>query len=168
MLHATVDFDLAHEMVFHPQAVSKALENLKAGKDILVDVEMVRAGINKRLLSPLGGHIYGHIADEDIFQLSAATGRPRAELAVEKGLQKDIGLIVVGNAPTALIRAVDLLKESPRQDIVVIGVPVGLVKAFEAKVYLALQDIPFITNLGPKGGSTVAVALVNALLGLCA
>ncbi len=168
LLHATVDFDLAHEMVFHPQAVSKALQNLKAGKDLLVDVEMVRAGINKRLLSSLGGHIHCHIADEDIFQLSAETGRPRAELAVEKGLKKDIGLIVVGNAPTALIRAIELLKQEPyAQDVVIIGVPVGMVKAFEAKLYLALQDIPFITNLGPKGGSTVAVALVNALLGLC-
>jgi len=167
LLHATVDFTLPEELIFHPQAVEQALSNLRQGLDILTDVEMVRAGINKRKLATLGGKVHCYIADEEVFHLSRKTGRPRAEIAIEKGLKENIGLIVIGNAPTALIRAIDLLKAHPfREKIVIIGVPVGLVKAFEAKVYLALQEFPFITNLSPKGGSAMAVALVNALLGL--
>ncbi len=167
LLHATVDFTLPEELIFHPQAVEQALFNLRQGLDILTDVEMVRAGINKRKLATLGGRVHCYIADEEVFRLSRKTGRPRAEIAIEKGLKEEVGLVVIGNAPTALIRTIDLLKTHPsRGKIVVIGVPVGLVKAFEAKVYLALQEFPFITNLGPKGGSAMAVALVNALFGL--
>jgi precorrin-8X/cobalt-precorrin-8 methylmutase len=80
----------------------------------------------------------------------------------------NIGIIAIGNAPTALLKAIELLNSPvPRfsdSPILVVGVPVGFVKAVESKALLAAQQFPFITALGRKGGTPVAVAIVNALL----
>ncbi len=79
----------------------------------------------------------------------------------------NVGIIAIGNAPTALIKAIDIFSTSspvaPHRPLV-IGVPVGFVKAAESKARLASQTFPFITALGRKGGTPVAVAIVNALL----
>jgi precorrin-8X/cobalt-precorrin-8 methylmutase len=81
----------------------------------------------------------------------------------------NIGIVAIGNAPTALLKTVELLSgkgvlPNVPANVLVVGVPVGFVKALESKSLLAAQDFPFITNISRKGGSTVAVAIVNALL----
>ena len=87
-----------------------------------------------------------------------------------KGLAEDIGIIAIGNAPTALLKTIELLNDARYSSLVtdhgllVVGVPVGFVKALESKALLAAQNFPFITNLSRKGGTPVAVAIVNALL----
>ncbi len=172
VIHATADFEFKNTLTFHPNAVAQGLKAIKAGKDILTDVEMVRTGINKRLLSQWGGKVICSI------QNTAAQGagdqgtenKTRAEIGIEKALQENgnIGIIAIGNAPTALIRTIDLLANSELRtrnaELLVIGVPVGFVKAVESKALLAEQKHPFITALGRKGGTPVAVAIVNALL----
>ena len=172
VIHATADFEFKNTLTFHPDAVAQGLKAIKAGKDILTDVEMVRTGINKRLLSQWGGKVICSI------QNTAAQGagdqgtgnKTRAEIGIEKALQENgnIGIIAIGNAPTALIRTIDLLANSELRtrnaELLVIGVPVGFVKAVESKALLAEQKFPFITALGRKGGTPVAVAIVNALL----
>ncbi|RMG67467.1 MAG: precorrin-8X methylmutase, partial [Nitrospirae bacterium] len=77
---------------------------------------------------------------------------------------EDIGIVAVGNAPTALLKVMELIDEGRFRPELVIGVPVGFVSASESKDALFRKDYPFITCLGTKGGSPVAVAIVNALL----
>lgn len=178
VIHATADFDFKNTLTFHPDAVAQGLAAIKAGKNILTDVEMVKTGINKKWLSQWGGSVICRIqSTEDGAQ--STDKRTRAEIGIEKALRENnnIGIIAIGNAPTALIKTIDLLTNSEppigsfegrlrtrNSELLVIGVPVGFVKAVESKALLAVQQFPFITALGRKGGTPVAVAIVNALL----
>jgi precorrin-8X/cobalt-precorrin-8 methylmutase len=170
VIHSTADFEFKESLVFHTESVEKGIAAIKAGKDILTDVEMVKTGINKRLLEKWGGKVQcGIQGEKDSGQ--RAENRTRSEAGIEEVLKKNnnIGIIAIGNAPTALLKTIDILNHTDygsriTDHVLVIGVPVGFVKALESKSLLAKQDFPFITNLSRKGGSTVAVAIVNALL----
>ncbi|MEW5745558.1 MAG: precorrin-8X methylmutase [Nitrospirota bacterium] len=183
IIHATADFEFKKSLVFHKDAVACGLTALREGKDILTDVEMVKTGINKKRLARWGGRVICAISDEEVRRRSEETGATRAEIAIEKGLgEHNVGIIAIGNAPTALLKTVELLTNgswgmghgarNDNQDMalapcplpLVIGVPVGFVNAFESKALLAAQQFPFITTLSRKGGTPVAVAAVNALL----
>lgn len=168
VVHATGDFEFIRSLVFHPLSVQHALNMIKAGKDILTDIEMVKTGINKRLLERFGIRaICGLRIYNDLKKSHHET---RSETAIERALKENsnIGIIAVGNAPTALLKVIEIFsdnKDRPTSDIpLVIGVPVGFVKALESKTLLSMQPYPFITNLSKKGGTPVAVAIVNALL----
>ncbi len=166
VIHSTADFDFKNTLTFHPDAVRKGIEAIRAGKDILADVEMVKAGINKRLLRKWGGSAICSIADREVVKKSKETGMTRAQISMEKGLSENVGIVAIGNAPTALLRVIELLTNTHARKLspVVVGVPVGFVKALESKALLSVQTFPFITNLSRKGGTPVAVAIVNALL----
>jgi len=165
VIHATADFDFRSSLLFHPDAISTGIAAIKAGKDILTDIEMIKTGITKRWIEPFGGKVICNINDEDVINSSKVCGRTRAEIAVEKALKhnSNIGIIAIGNAPTALLKVIEIYASLPFRPLVV-GVPVGFVKAAESKTLLASQQFPFITNIGRKGGTPVAVAIVNALL----
>lgn len=171
VIHATADFEFKNTLLFHPEAIKTGIEAIRSGKDILTDVEMVRTGIIKRLLEAHGGNVICNINDEDVRVLSKDIGKTRSEIAIEKALKENnnIGIIAIGNAPTALLKVIEILGSKSeisniKSKILVVGVPVGFVKALESKVLLSSQDFPFITNLSRKGGTPVAVAIVNALL----
>lgn len=168
VIHATADFDFKQTLTFHKDAVAAGIKAIRAGKNILTDVEMVKTGISKKRLERWGGNVICSISDDDVAQLSETTGKTRAEIAIEKGLDENVGIIAIGNAPTALLKAVELLSSPIHRFAasppLVVGVPVGFVKAFESKALLASQSFPFITTLSRKGGTPVAVAIVNALL----
>jgi len=178
VIHATADFDFKDTLTFHPNAVAAGLAAIKAGKDILTDVEMVRTGINKKWMLPWGGKVLCSIqntgaqggAEEGTTGTGQGSGsKTRAEIGIETALteNRNIGIIAIGNAPTALLKVVELFKSDAfagRPLPLVVGVPVGFVKAVESKALLAEQTFPFITALGRKGGTPVAVAIVNALL----
>lgn len=170
VIHTTADFEFKGSLVFHPDAVRAGIEAIKSGKDILTDVEMVRTGINKKLLEKWGGKVVCKIQNTE-HRAQNTDNKTRAELGIEAILKdnSNIGIIAIGNAPTALLKTIELLNSSnfplPTSHLpLVVGVPVGFVKALESKALLASQPFPFITNLSRKGGSTVAVAIVNALL----
>ena len=93
-------------------------------------------------------------------------GKTRAEAAIEKTIDEKIGIVAIGNAPTALLKTMELIDEGRFKPELVIGVPVGFVSAGESKEALAKKTYPFITSLGRKGGSPVAVAIVNGILRL--
>lgn len=184
VIHATADFEFKDTLLFHPDAIKTGIDLIRTGKDILTDVEMVKTGIIKRWLEPFGGKVICRINDEDVVRLSKATGKTRSEIAIEKALQEknNIGIIAIGNAPTALLKVIEIfrgftgefvrippcrnssLHQPTHSPVLVIGVPVGFVRALESKMLLATQRFPFITNLSRKGGTPVAVAIVNALL----
>ncbi len=166
VIHATGDFSFAENMRFHPQGIRRAIEAIQAGKDILTDVNMVAAGVSKAMLAQFGGTVRCLVADEEVARLAKEQGKTRSEIAIERGIGH-AGIVAIGNAPTALLKAMDCLAGMPpEQRPVVIGVPVGFVNAAESKGLLAEKEYPFITSLGRKGGSPVAAAIVNALIRL--
>ncbi len=167
VIHATADFEFKKTMVFHPNAISAGINAIKAGRDILTDVEMVKTGINKKLLNEWGGKVICNIQN---FQDKEGEQKTKAERGIEEALinNNNIGIIAIGNAPTALLRVIELFTSpsgaSRGGEPLVIGVPVGFVNAIESKMLLSAQRFPFITNHSRKGGTAVAVAIVNALL----
>ncbi len=168
VIHTTADFEFKNSLVFHPDAVNAGIAAIKAGKDILTDVEMVKTGINKKLLEKWGGKVICKIQGSGV-RGQESGGKTRSEIGIEEALKENnnIGIIAIGNAPTALLKTIEIFNNSSivnPQSSMVVGVPVGFVKAVESKSLLAAQNFPFITNLSRKGGSTVAVAIVNALL----
>ena len=76
------------------------------------------------------------------------------------------GVVVIGNAPTALLEVIKMIREGITKPALVIGIPVGFVSAAESKEELQTVSIPFITNIGRKGGSSCAASIVNALFKL--
>jgi precorrin-8X/cobalt-precorrin-8 methylmutase len=160
VVHATADFSFIDTLVFHPGAVSAGVAAIRAGKDVLTDVEMVRAGINKAALARLGGRVLCHMGEAQ-----PGGGRTRAEAAMELGLMDaGVGIVAIGNAPTALYKCIEMTNSGRARPDLVVGVPVGFVRAAESKALLAAQAFPFISNAGRRGGTPVAVAIVNALI----
>jgi len=164
VIHATGDFDFEDNLRFHPEAVKAGIRALKSGKNILVDVNMVAAGINRRLLERWGGSIISMISE--VGDQAMEEGKTRAEAAIEKAIDEKIGIVAIGNAPTALLKTMELIDEGRFKPDLVIGAPVGFVNAEESKDALSKKPYPFITSLGRKGGSPVAVAIVNGILRL--
>lgn len=165
-IHATGDFSFAGNLRFHPQAVAAGLSTIRAGKNILVDVNMAASGISASLLARFGGRVICRVAEPETASLAKASGTTRSDAAIARSTGDNIGIVAVGNAPTALLKAMELIKQGVFTPDLVIGVPVGFVNAAESKALLAEQSYPYITALGRKGGTPVAVAAINALLRL--
>lgn len=164
IIHASADFELGRSMVFHPEAIKAGLAAIHAGQPVIADVRMVEAGISKPRLTQYGCEVRVHISDPDVVQEARELGVTRAITAVRKACREAPGgIYAIGNAPTALLELIRLIKEGAAKPSLVIGMPVGFVSAAESKDELRRLDIPYITNIGRKGGSTVVVAALNAL-----
>jgi precorrin-8X/cobalt-precorrin-8 methylmutase len=164
IIHASADFELGRSLVFHPRAIEAGIAAILQGKPIIADVRMVEAGIAKERIHKYGGDVRVHISDPDVIEEAKMLGTTRAIVATRKACKEAPGgIYVIGNAPTALLELIRLVKEGAAQPGLVIGMPVGFVSAAESKDELRKLDIPYITNIGRKGGSTVVVAAVNAL-----
>lgn len=167
VIHATGDFSFADTLKFSPTALAAAMTAIKTGKDILTDVNMTATGINRTLLSRWGGRVLCKVADPEVALLAESEGKTRSEVAIEQALLENIGIVAIGNAPTALLKVMELIdKKKITGPDLIIGVPVGFVNAAESKEILAQKEYAHITALGRKGGSPVAAAIVNALLKL--
>lgn len=165
-IHATGDFTFAENMRFHPQAINAGLAAIRAGKNILVDVNMAASGISSTLLARFGGRVICRVAEPETAAMAKANGTTRSDAAMSRSVADNIGIVAVGNAPTALLKVMELIDRGLFSPDLIIGVPVGFVNASESKEILVQQSYPFITALGRKGGTPVAVAAVNALLRL--
>ncbi|MED4604451.1 precorrin-8X methylmutase [Paenibacillus validus] len=164
VIHASADFELGRSLVFHPDAVQAGIQAIRSGKPIVADVQMVQVGISKPRLEKFGGEVRVYISDPDVMQEAKRLNTTRAIIATRKAAREADGAIyAIGNAPTALLELIRLVKEGEARPGLIIGVPVGFVSAAESKEELLKLDVPFITNIGRKGGSPVAVATVNAL-----
>ncbi|MEY8353787.1 precorrin-8X methylmutase [Lachnospiraceae bacterium 54-53] len=166
VIHTTADFEYAENLIFSPHAVTKGLEALKEGTRIITDTNMGKAGINKEALKRAGCRVDCFMADEDVAKLAKLHETTRACASMDKaaGLPGDC-IFAVGNAPTALVRLYELVREGKIRPRLIVGVPVGFVNVVQSKeMIMSLPDIPFIVAKGRKGGSNVAAAIVNALL----
>jgi precorrin-8X/cobalt-precorrin-8 methylmutase len=166
VIHTSADFEYANSLMFSDAAVEKAVAALRSGAFIVTDTNMALSGISKARLAPFGCAITCHVADADVAELAKREGITRSIAAMRKAVSNPANRIfVIGNAPTALFELMRLTAEGTARPALVIGLPVGFVGAEESKITLATADlgIPFITNIGRKGGSNVAAAVVNAL-----
>ena len=165
VIHTTADFDYADNLVFSQHAVSKGIQALKAGCDIVTDTQMARSGINKTVLEKLGGTVHCFMSDPEVAAEAKARGITRAVVSMEHASKLDKPLIfAIGNAPTALMRLRELMDAGEVRPALVIGVPVGFVNVVESKEQIIESSAPHIVARGRKGGSNVAAAIVNALL----
>ena len=168
-IHTSADFDYADRLVFSENVVEKALSALRRGASIVTDTQMAKAGINKKKLAQYGGQVYCFMSDEDVAEAAREKGTTRAAASMDKAAelyQRTPELIfAIGNAPTALVRLYELVREGGLAPELIIGVPVGFVNVVQSKeMILELKDTPYIVARGRKGGSNIAACICNALL----
>lgn len=164
VIHASADFELGKSMLFHPKAMEAGIQAIRSGKKVVADVQMIQSGANKTRIEKYGGELKVYISDPDVMQEAKRLNTTRAIISMRKAIKEaDGGIYAIGNAPTALLELIRLIKEGEAKPGLIIGMPVGFVSAAESKEELAKLDIPFITNIGRKGGSTVTVAALNAI-----
>lgn len=165
VIHTTADFEYADTLNISETAVEMGIEALKAGCNIVTDTRMASVGINKKALGKFGGQVICYMDDEAIAIEAKQKGVTRASLCMEKAAENENNRIyAVGNAPTALIRLYELIKENSISPALVVGVPVGFVNVVESKELIKKLKVPYIISEGRKGGSNVAAAIVNAIL----
>jgi precorrin-8X/cobalt-precorrin-8 methylmutase len=167
VIHATADFDFAgkSKILFHEKAIESAFNAIKNRCTIVTDVDMVLAAINKKSLADLDLKTACYISDSRVAEQARKSGRTRSETAMRYAAKDmDGGIVAIGNAPTALYEVIGMMREGVTKPALVVGIPVGFVSAPESKEELAKMDVPFITNVGRKGGSPAASSIINAIL----
>ncbi len=164
VIHTTADFEYKDLIYIKEGAVEAAKEILKKGTKIYTDTNMALSGINKKALKYLNSTVQCFVSREDVASIAKDRDITRSMAAVELAAEEGIEFFVFGNAPTALYKLMELMKEGKANPKFIIGVPVGFVGAAESKKELEKLDIPFITIKGRKGGSNVAASIVNALM----
>jgi precorrin-8X/cobalt-precorrin-8 methylmutase len=163
MIHACGMVDLAGDVVASPRFGAAAEGALRAGAPILCDVQMVASGVSRSRL-PAGNEVICTLSDPGVPALAAALRTTRTAAALELWRDRLAGaVVVVGNAPTALFRLLELIADGAPRPAAVIGVPVGFIGAAESKEALAASDLEHIIVRGRRGGSAIAAAAVNAL-----
>ncbi|MEJ5347070.1 MAG: precorrin-8X methylmutase [Desulfosoma sp.] len=168
VIHTTGDFEFARLIQFHPQAVTAGCEALRRGATIYADTRMIQVGLSSSRLQWFGNTVVVPSSEAGVPELAESLGITRSAAAFRYLASRLNGAIVaVGNAPTALLETLQLIESEQIRPALVIGVPVGFVQAETSKEALwRCVKVPFITVLGRKGGSPVAVAIVHALLEL--
>jgi precorrin-8X/cobalt-precorrin-8 methylmutase len=169
VIHATADFEFLDLMCFSPGATRAGVEALEAGCPIVVDMSMISTGANSERLAARGCTVHSFISDDDVIASAKAHNSTRAIEAMRKAHALGVldgAIAAVGNAPTALLALRDLVRDHGARPALVIGVPVGFVSAAESKEATLGLGVPHIVARGRKGGSVVAIAILQALLAL--
>lgn len=167
IIHATADFDFQDIIRFHPDALGEGIAAFRRNAPITVDVRMVAVGVSRSILATLGDSLICEIGNPDVATMAKDLGITRSAAAMRYSTEYlNGGIVAIGNAPTALFEVLRLIEEEGIRPALLIGVPVGFVNTVESKAALLQVDVPYITTVGRKGGSTVAVAILNALLRL--
>ena len=182
VIHTTADFDYAETLVFTENAVARALDyfggrgtkSVPAGTCsadapvIVTDTNMAKSGVSRPAMKKLGAECLCFMAEQFIAEEAKKRGVTRAVVSMEHALKQYPGAVLAaGNAPTALFAITEAIEQGARPALVV-GVPVGFVNVVESKERLLetcrRHGVPAIVARGRKGGSTVAAAVLNALL----
>ncbi len=165
IIHASADFELGRSVIIHPDAVRAGVEAIRKGRHVIADVQMIESGSGKARFQKHGGDLHCYISDPDVAVEAKKLNTTRAIISMRKAVREhEGGIYAIGNAPTALLELIRLIKEGIAKPDLIIGMPVGFVSAAESKEELAkITEVPFITNVGRKGGSTVTVAALNAI-----
>lgn len=165
VIHASADFELGRSVIIHPDAIQAGVNAIRKGRHVIADVQMIESGTGKARFEKHGGDLHCYISDPDVRIEAKRLNTTRAIISMQKAVKENEGgIYAIGNAPTALLELIRLIKEGIANPDLIIGMPVGFVSAAESKEELAkITEVPFITNVGRKGGSTVTVAALNAI-----
>ena len=171
MIHANADFDFNGLTAFHPDAMRAGLAAvLKLDTPVVADVEMICVGLSAPRLAHFGMTTHHYISDPGVIELAHDLGTTRAVQSMRKAHRLgrlDGAIIGIGNAPTALLEVIRLIREEGVKPALIVGMPVGFVSAAESKdLLMTVDNVPWITIKGRKGGSTLVVAAIHALLGI--
>lgn len=159
VIHSTADFSFAGSMRIHPEAVARGVAALAAGKPIICDVRMLAAGITHSK-----SEVVCAIGAPGVLELARERKITRSAAAMEiLAGRLDGAIVAIGNAPTALWKVMEIAASAGARPALVVGLPVGFVGARESKLALMESGLCYISNTGPRGGSPVAAAAVNAL-----
>lgn len=166
VVHSTGMPEVAERVKFSANACQAGQTALAQNAAILCDVEMVKQGLTKRMLVH---EPRCFLNNSQTLQRAKETGETRSMAAVQQWLPQLAGsVVIIGNAPTALFRLLELVAEVDARPALVIGIPVGFVGAAESKQHLWDKHLDLglecITLLGRQGGSAIAAAVCNALL----
>ncbi|MEL7567439.1 MAG: precorrin-8X methylmutase [Dehalobacterium sp.] len=165
VIHTTADLDYVDLLHFKEGVETKIMDAFMSGCTIISDTNMIRVGISKKLAGQLGIEIKCFVDSEEAYHEAREKGITRSMAAIDIAARiPGKKLFVIGNAPTALYRILELVEKGVLALEAVIGIPVGFVGAAESKEALWAADIPSVITKGRKGGSTIGVALVNAVL----
>lgn len=166
VIHTSADFDYLKNLVFSNDVILELEKFFLGGNGtIFTDTTMALSGINKRFLDKLGIRYECYIADPEVAEQAKAKEMTRSMAGIERAATiAGPKLFVIGNAPTAIFKLLELYKLGELDAIAVIGAPVGFVGAAESKEALFESDIPAVVARGRKGGSNVAAAIINAML----
>jgi precorrin-8X/cobalt-precorrin-8 methylmutase len=160
VIHTTADFEYGELFKCHPDAIASGIRAIKNGAKIYTDTNMIKAGLNSERL---GCSIINYVHDDDVKTQAKKESITRSMAAIEKAVDENIKIFAIGNAPTALFKIIELIKKDIIHPDLIIGVPVGFVGAAESKEELMTLDVPWISIKGRKGGSPVAVSIINGL-----
>ncbi len=166
VVHACADFDILPALWFHPRAVAEGVAALRAGGTIVTDTHMARVGIPQRRLRPFGAQVVCLLGEERVRQRAQTQGMTQTAAAMEIALEEGLAeVVVIGNAPTALLRLVECLEAGAPVPRLVVAMPVGFVNAAESKeLFLGrCPEVPSVVLRGRKGGSPLAASVINAL-----
>ena len=166
VIHSTADFDFARDnkIIFQKDAIKNGLDALKDGCSIVVDVNGIIGLLNKQNPKDFRNDVICNISEPSLMEAAKEAGKTRAQMSMRVAKEDmNDGIVVIGNAPTALLEVMQMIREGYTKPALVVGIPVGFISAVESKEELAKMNIPFITNQGRKGGSSSAAAIVNAL-----
>lgn len=163
-IHTTADFEYKELVEISKEAIETAKNIFKNGAKIYTDTNMALNGINKMALSKTNSKVICYVNEPEVHKEAKEKGITRSMAAVERACNDNVDIFVFGNAPTALFRLKELIKEGKANPKLIIAVPVGFVGAAESKENMEELNIPYIRVKGRKGGSTVAASIVNALM----
>ncbi len=172
MIHTTGDFTLMDAVRFSPDAIPAAAEALLGGRPIYVDSNMIRSGLSLARLQSVNGDyrpesIVCYVADKGVSRQAREAKLPRSLFAVRKAAPiLDAGIAVFGNSPIALLELNRMVIEEGIRPSLVIAMPVGFVHVIESKREFMSLGVPYITVVGRRGGSPLAVSVIHALCSL--
>ena len=167
IVRAEGDPEIARAVGFSPGAVELGVQAIRSRADVVTDVRMVEVGVSKALLSRCGVATQCRIDASQTATRAKSEGTTRSVAAMrELKSHLDGSIVAIGNAPTALLALLDMVREGAAKPALVIGMPVGFIACAESKEELSKTDVPYISIWKRRGGSSAAAAAVNALLGL--
>ena len=175
-VHTLGDTEIVADLRLSAKGAEAGVAALLAGCTVYTDTRMAAAGLPLRRLTPLGVTVTPIMSLPGLDELAHSKGTTRSRAGLESIAEKMGGhIVVIGNAPTALLGLLDVLRQGAQPPALIVGMPVGFVNAAQSKELLHQSPWPHFTLLGRKGGSAVAAACVNALAdmaleqrGLCA
>lgn len=165
MIHACGMVDLVSDLAASPEAATIGRQALLDGAPVLCDAQMVASGLTRSRL-PAGNDVVCTLHDPAVPALAAALRTTRSAAALDLWGERLAGAVVaIGNAPTALFRLLELIRDGAPRPAVILGLPVGFVGAAESKAALAGNPLglEYLVVHGRRGGSAMAAAAVNAL-----